>query len=269
MVSSKPEGFVSGPALSCRRCRETQWAVRPAICMRSKPDKPHVGASRNANNGQSWKRGLVTAFAVAASLMGGVPAGRAAPSNRNNNAVTTTQTKKTRELRYDGKQELEPVEKAISYLLTGGTFAILTAWAWRRNREDDALEQIRIKEEVERLEKLKAEFMDVEEDDDSMDDEDLLAALNKRISKDAEDSQDGEDADAGPEAVPGDGDSAPDSTPKSSADTGTATLERPSNSSPTDKDDTPSDAESVDMLRRMWEATDGDSKGDEGKKPNE
>lgn len=121
-----------------------------------------------------------------------------------------------KELRYDGRQELDSKEKAMSLTLTGGTFAALAVWAWKQNRRDDELEEIRIKTEVERLEKLKAEFMDVEEDDDTIDDEDLLASLRERIGED-------ERSEAGQE-------------------------------------DAKEDESDVDMLKRMWDATDDEEK---------
>lgn len=132
----------------------------------------------------------------------------------------------------------------MSLTLTAGTFAALGVWAWKQNRRDDELETIRIKEEVDRLEKLQAEFVDVEEDDESLDDEDLLASLKQRISE-GEDEDDGLDGGSPP----------------------TETDVTDSQDSPVDGDGEETDAadadaspDSVDMLRRMWDATDEDKK---------
>jgi len=166
----------------------------------------------------------------------------------------------TKELRYDGRTELGATEKMLSLALTGGAFAVLSAWAYKRNREDDEEEQIRIKEEVERLEKLKAEFLDVEDfDDDSIDDEDLYKELSKRL----EDSVDDLDDDS-----EGSGDD-PD------LDEGEVVAAAASTTTPTENENKTGGSdiaggeedgdESLDMLRRMWDASDEDPKSDEGK----
>lgn len=144
-----------------------------------------------------------------------------------------------KELRYDGRQELDSREKAMSLALTAGTFAVLSVVAWKQNRVDDEVENLRIKDEVERLEKLRAEFVDVEEDEETMDDEDLLASLRERIGEDADGESEGESE----EGQEGEGEGGK----------GTAVMEDDEDGSTTD---------SVDMLNRMWEATDDDSKKD-------
>lgn len=131
-----------------------------------------------------------------------------------------------KELRYDGRQELDSKEKAMSLVLTAGTFAALGVWAWKQNRRDDDLEEVRIKDEVERLEKLKAEFLDVEESDDSIDDEDLLASLRERIGEDQD--EEGGEGEEGKEEGEG------------------------KKTAVKDQEDEASD---VDLLKRMWEAT--------------
>lgn len=151
----------------------------------------------------------------------------------------------SKDLRYDGRTELDGGEKALSLVITGGAFAALSLWAYRRNREDDELEQIRIREEVERLEKLKEEFMNVDEDEDSLDDEDLLAELSKRIE-----GQDGEEGDEG-------GEKDRDDAGQAKEDKSDVTSASASNS--TEGGETGGGSESLDMLRRMWDATDDDS----------
>ncbi|KAI0557814.1 hypothetical protein FGB62_259g023 [Gracilaria domingensis] len=146
-----------------------------------------------------------------------------------------------KELRYDGRAELDSKERAFSLALTAGTFAALGVWAWKQNRRDDELEEVRIREEVERLEKLRQEFMDVEEDEDAMDDEDLLASLRERLGEEgrrAENEGEGEDADAGADA----------------ADSATAVMDKGDA-----ERDAPPNPDSLDMLKRMWDATDDES----------
>lgn len=158
-------------------------------------------------------------------------------------AATTTNAKEApptkKQLRYDGRQELDSHEKAMSLTLTAGTFAALGVWAWKQNRRDDELETVRIKDEVDRLEKIRAEFVDVEEDDESLDDEDLLASLKQRIS-------DGEEDDTG--------DSPQDGVLAEGAESETVNQETTSDNDEASTDD--GNPDSVDMLRRMWDATD-------------
>lgn len=162
-----------------------------------------------------------------------VPGARVDAAVKASNTPSSTPSKA---LRYDGRQELDKGEKAMSLTLTAGTFAALAVWAYKENRKDDELENIRIREEVERLEKLKAEFVDVDEEEEGgLDDEDLFASLKQRI---------GEEGSTGEEAEEGD-------------EKGTGVGEEDGNS-----DVAP---DSVDMLKRMWEATDGDKGKDKDK----
>ena len=187
---------------------------KPLCCARQQPPLPSTGVKRALHR---LRAPLLTAVTVLGTVFNF--GGPFLP-----NAVA-------KELRYDGSQELDTREKAMSLTLTAGTFAALGVWAWRKNRKEDELEEIRIKEEVERLEKLKAEFMDVEQDEDTIDDEDLLASLRDRIADaDRDNEEEGTDAE------------------ESSTGTSTAVKE----------DDSISD---VDRLKRMWDA-DANSKSD-------
>lgn len=139
----------------------------------------------------------------------------------------------------------------MSLTLTAGTFAALGVWAWKQNRRDDELENVRIKSEVERLEKLRAEFMDVEEDEETMDDEDLLASLKQRIG-DQEEGEEGEGkegTEVSGERAEGEGSEGEEDEDKEGG-----------------ADVAPSG--SLDMLKRMWEATDdGDDDAKKKDKP--
>lgn len=224
------QAFLPAPALPQRITRpSTHVTTRPMCCARSRP--------------RVVKHLQTLSAAAAAALIGGCvfvrpPAVRASPP--------PTAARSAKELRYDGRQELEGGEKAMSLTLTAGTFAALSVWAWKQNRRDDELENIRIKEEVERLEKIKAEFIDVEEDEGGLDDEDLLASLKQRISDGEEDdeeaSEDAED-DAGTVAL----------------EDGAEQVSNVSEEEESDSADS-TDANSLDMLQRMWDATDDSNK---------
>jgi hypothetical protein len=167
---------------------------------------------------------------------------------------------KAKSLRYDGRQELAGGEKVLSLALTGGAFAALALVSYRKNRVEDELETVRIKEEVERLEKLKAEFeLDMDEDEDALDDDEIMAELNKRLAKDADEAAESEEGDADSDAN-SDTDSSTDGDsndgPSGSADA----CAGPDHSDSSAADDSASD---IDALRRMWAA---DSPDDDNRK---
>lgn len=160
----------------------------------------------------------------------------------------------TKNLRYDGRQELGSAEKALSLTLTGGAFAALAVMAFRKNREEDALEMVRIKAEVERLEKLKAEFENVDEDEDGLDDDEFMADLKKRMEQD---TGEGGEAEDGGEAE-GD-DSVGGVTLDGSGDDGG----NGEDGGGTDEDGgDATGASDIEALRRMWaaESPDGEKK---------
>lgn len=162
-------------------------------------------------------------------------------------AKTKTATDTSKHLRYDGRQELGGREKAMSLTLTAGTFAALGVWAWKQNRKDDELENIRIKDEVERLEKLKAEFVDVDEDDEQLDDEDLMASLKQRLGEEEGGKAEGEEGEGeGGEKEEGAGGEDKEGEDKE--------VEGKEEEGWNEGENITSD--SVDMLKRMWEATD-------------
>eukprot|EP00177_Eucheuma_denticulatum_P006592 GFKZ01011999.1.p2 GENE.GFKZ01011999.1~~GFKZ01011999.1.p2 ORF type:complete len:217 (+),score=51.21 GFKZ01011999.1:123-773(+) len=209
------QAFVPSAPLPCHRAA-SQWS--PPVCSARPP--------------QSSRRPLpariLGAIAGALALVI-VPGTRVDAAAKTSTPASNTTNKA---LRYDGRQELDKGEKAMSLGLTAGAFAALAVWAYKENRKDDELENIRIREEVERLEKLKAEFVDVEEEEEGgLDDEDLFASLKQRIGE--EEGSAGEEGEEGEDkgGVVVEGDASSDVAP-----------------------------DSVDMLKRMWEATD-DNKG--------
>ncbi|KAK1870259.1 hypothetical protein I4F81_012721 [Pyropia yezoensis] len=74
------------------------------------------------------------------------------------------------------------------------------------NRQDDREESVRVREEVERLEKVKQEFVEVDGDDSAPDDADMMAELRKRLAADSAAGTDpvapGDDPDAPPPPPP-------------------------------------------------------------------
>lgn len=199
---------------------------------------------------------VAAAIALTLGGLGGpgrVGSVRAAPAK-------TEATASRKNTRYDGRQELGGAEKAASLALTGGAFAVMAAFAYRKGRIEDALEMVRIKEEVERLEKLKAEF-EVDEDEDGdgeftgVDDDEFMKQLNKRIL--SGEGGEGGEGEGGEDGDEGEGESeSSGSVADGDGDGG-------------DGDGGGSDSEGGDIeaLKRMWQAEsqDGSGKGSEGK----
>ncbi len=252
----RPVGFVVGVCGACKAHTRSSFAPtsRTICARRARCVTPRVrwraqlpSTNRAPDNDESVppatppksvrpRAGILAALAVAvSSFFSGAQQTLAASAT---SETVDGGSVASKELRYDGRTALEGPEKALSLVITGGAFAALSLWAYRRNREDDELEQIRIREEVERLEKLKEEFMNVDEDEDSLDNEDLLAELSKRIE-----GQDGEEGEDEKEDKDETGD---DKDVTASASNSTEGGE--------------SGSESLDMLRRMWDATDDDTK---------
>lgn len=205
----------------------------------------------------------VAAVSVAVLGVGGAPrAVRAAPA-KTEKVEGTDKVKAAKSLRYDGKQELDGAEKALSLTLTGGAFAALAVIAFRKNREDDALEMVRIKAEVERLEKLKAEFENVDEDEDGLDDDEFMADLKKRMAQDAE-AGEGDEGDE----TEGDGDIAGVAVKGKDDDDDDGGSEGGDDGTEEGGDDA-SGASDIEALRRMWAADspNGDKKGEDDSKP--
>ena len=60
-----------------------------------------------------------------------------------------------------------------------GIFGGGVAWSYWEGKKEDRAEEARVKAEVERIEKWKKEFIDM---DDVVSDDDMFASLNKRLS---------------------------------------------------------------------------------------
>jgi hypothetical protein len=239
---AKP-AFVPRAPLPCGSCARATFPTAPPRCGLQPPAR----------------RVAAAAAAVAVSLLGALGGGgiglrpACAARVRDQPSVSAPAASK-KSLRYDGRQELAGVEKVLSLGLTGGAFAALALMAYRKNRVEDELETVRIKEEVERLEKLKAEFeLDMDDDEDALDDDEIMAELNKRLAKDADEA-----AEAA-EAAADDADAVADEDDDESASAGDKTADGGSSKS-TDADNSASD---IDALRRMWAA---DSPDDEKRK---
>lgn len=230
------------PTVGLPSTRRVPSRLAPWVCSR---EAAHDHESQSVPPQQRTyatpKRPLPAVIVGAVASAIALTVGQFAPVPQVYAASKTAPPAPAKELRYDGRQELDSGEKAMSLTLTAGTFAVLAVWAWKQNRKDDELENIRIKKEVERLEKLKAEFMDVEEDEETMDDEDLLASLKQRIGDTEDTDEDGKESpEAGTERVEGQQEGEAIEGQPSEGATDVAT------------------SDSLDMLKRMWDATDGD-----------
>mmetsp|Transcript_2987 Transcript_2987/g.5266 ORF Transcript_2987/g.5266 Transcript_2987/m.5266 type:complete len:280 (-) Transcript_2987:1416-2255(-) len=123
--------------------------------------------------------------------------------------------------------KLDPqTENKITYGVAGVVVGLFALKIYRGNRREEEEEAQRIKEEVERLEKWKQEFFDetgeVADDDDS---EDLMAEFRKRVGQVSEESR--------------------NSGSGSESDDGETV---------TDGDESESEVDERDMLKRMWDA---------------
>lgn len=231
-------GRTTAPICSLRPGQNTDTTNRPDQQSSPKPFLPRLIRPARISAAAVAAAGALLGVAFSPFTPSAPLVTRAVASSRSTSSTTTS-----KQLRYDGRQELDSREKAMSLTLTAGTFAVLGVWAWKKNRRDDELENVRIKDEVERLEKLRAEFMDVEDDGGSIDDEDLLASLKQRISE-------GDDTSTNPDESEDPSDLIDD------ADTETTSR---GSSSDTVNTESPN-SESIDALKRMWDATDSDKK---------
>lgn len=98
------------------------------------------------------------------------------------------------EIEYTGMRKLTPVENAVKYGGLAAVFGGGVVWSWREGRKEDREEEERVKAEVERIEKWKKEFIDME---DVVADDDLQAALSKRMSGEKADGIDDADGSGG------------------------------------------------------------------------
>lgn len=212
-----------------RRPRPPAFAVSTSLTMQG-------GKLRRI--GRNFAVALALVFGSIIPLPGGVAYAKQKP-------VTTEKT--TKDLRYDGKKELSATDRLISLGLTGGLLGGLMLWAYRKNRKDDELELVRVKEEVDRLEQLRSEFVDVDEDGE-VDDEEFFADLNKRLDKPDAEAQEGDEK-------------KDDDNPGSP--TGSTAVADPETGVPGDGG-AEGGADARDMLKRMFDASDED-KDDEKK----
>ena len=83
------------------------------------------------------------------------------------------------EIDYTGLRKLTMAEEVAKYGILAGIFGGGVAWSWYEGKREDRDEEERVKAEVERIEKWKKEFIDM---DDVVSDDDMLASLQKRMS---------------------------------------------------------------------------------------
>lgn len=264
-------GFVQTVVVPQRHAPRVGRASSPICSLRPDEDGNHNSSTKRDENGIPFLPRLVRPARISAAVIaaaGAIFGATFAPFSPSSPVVSravaasgASSSTSSKQLRYDGRQELGSREKAMSLTLTAGTFAALGVWAWKKNRQDDELENVRIKDEVERLEKLRAEFMDVDEEGDPIDDEDLLASLKQRINEgtdakveetsdegSAEKTDESEDPDE--IGMPEDFKSSLEDPDIQFGDSVTDTMEKTA----------PSSHESIDILQRMWDAADLDEK---------
>ena len=94
------------------------------------------------------------------------------------------------EVDFTGMRKLSLGEQVIKYSILGGMFGGAAIYTFYEGKQADRDEEDRVKAEVERIEKWKAEFIDM---DDVVSDDDLMASLNKRTS--GEEGEDVKDLD--------------------------------------------------------------------------
>lgn len=102
------------------------------------------------------------------------------------------------EIEYTGMRKLSMQEEAIKYGILVTIFGGGIAYSWWEGKREDREEEARVKAEVERIEKWKAEFIDM---DDVVSDDDMFASLNKRLAGEGKEDVEGMD---GTGAVPED-----------------------------------------------------------------
>lgn len=131
-------------------------------------------------------------------------------------------------------------------------------WAWSSASKEDEEEQVRIKEETEKLTELAKEFTDIDEGVTA--DADLLASLKKRLGDNATKTEGGDDV------TGSDGGSSPGDSPSGDSGGGAAVLEPPSASvgatddpelQEADAPDLPAQAD-IDALNKMFGMGDAD-----------
>lgn len=165
---------------------------------------------------------------------------RVIASSNSSDTVTVSE-----QLRTDGGQKRDSREKVMSFSLTAGTLAALGVWALKKNQLDDVDENVQLNKEVERLDEVRAELVDVEENN-AIDDEDLFTSLNQRMDE-GDDSSNGSDSEAS--------DNSNDSSDSDGEGGGIEDPEISFGDSITDtlSDTASSSAESIDILQNMWD----------------
>jgi hypothetical protein len=183
--------------------------------------------------------GIVGA-AVMLRLPGAVSVAVAAPTK--SNAETTTTKKAT------PPPSVTRSQQALSTIIFAGG---LTFWGLRAAAKEDKEEEVRIREETEKLEKMTQEFTDIDGDGVIVD-SDLLASLRKRMGNSTVVKGDNDPDGQGPadDSNGGGGGSATLKRPPSEPSGGTAVLEPPEESA---NEPTPgASKEDIDRLKRMF-----------------
>jgi len=142
------------------------------------------------------------------------------------------------EIEYTGMRKLSVVENVAKYGILVGVFGTALVWSWSEGKREDRDEEERVKQEVERIEQWKKEFIDME---DVVADDEIMSSLNKRMGGEKEEGVDDKDGSGG---VPADYDA-----------TKTKAVEEkePDTTTAVEPEDAPAqmDAEQLERLKRM------------------
>jgi len=141
------------------------------------------------------------------------------------------------------KKQPQSGSAALPTVVLMGGFAY---YSWSTARREDEEEEVRIKEETEKMERLSKEFTDI--DESVTVDEDLMASLKKRMGNGTDTKEGGEDGPGGGGGGGGDG-----FTPPSDMDSGggAAVLEPPE-SSPAPAEDAAASAADIERLNKLF-----------------
>merc|ERR1719183_1467835 len=104
--------------------------------------------------------------------------------------MALVEAKEEVEIDYTGLRKLSLGQEVAKYGILAGIFGGGAAWSYWEGKREDRDEEERVKKEVERIEKWKKEFIDM---DDVVSDDDMFASLQKRMSGEGKEDVEGLD----------------------------------------------------------------------------
>eukprot|EP00960_Hanusia_phi_P018592 548998-Hanusia_phi.AAC.8 len=178
------EGFLS-PALPLRPACSARTAALPTFARSSRLS---ASSSVSMVQGDSLvkrikeKAGKFIATAAIAATLCVMPKGSSAALADLELQGDLDEDVEQVEIEYTGMRKLSLGENVVKYSILVGVFGGAAVWSYYEGKREDREEEERVKAEVERIEKWKKEFIDME---DVVSDDDLLSSLNKRLSGEA------------------------------------------------------------------------------------